>query len=305
MLGVCRQILLVLAVAIGATQIFAAPEPLRIATYNVRNYLTMDRQVDGKFRRDYPKPEAEKEIVRETILAASPDILALQEIGTRAELLELRDDLAQNGLNYDSAYLLEAGDEVRRIGALWKSHLSISTRSHTDLEFTLFQERRSVKRGMLELQVKQSDGSSLSVFILHLKSKYTSDKRDPQSSQRRTKEAQSARERILERFPDPKKSCFLVVGDLNDHRNSGPVRRFLVRGNLEITTILNAQDPAGLIWTHYYKKGGEYSLLDYMLASPGLVEAYDTQSAVVALKDYYKGSDHRLAWTDLFAVARD
>ncbi len=305
MIRICCQILFVVSAATFAVLSSSGAEPLRVATYNVRNYLTMDRQIDGKFRRDYPKPEEEKEVVRKSILAASPDILALQEIGTRAELLELRDDLAQDGLRYESAYLLEADDEVRRVGALWKSHLSVTPRPHADLEFKLFEEPLSVKRGMLELQVEEVEGESFSIFILHLKSKYTSDKRDPQSTQRRTKEAHSARERILDLFPDPATSPFMIVGDLNDHRNSSSVRRFLIRGKLQISTVLDAQDSSGLIWTHYYKKGGEYSLLDYMLASPGLTKAFVTKSGIISSKDYYTGSDHRLAWTDLVAIERN
>lgn len=302
MIRICIQILFIVLAATFAATFSNGAEPLRIATYNVRNYLTMDRQIEGKFRRDYPKPEVEKEVVRMSILSASADILALQEIGTKAELLELRDDLAQDGLHYESSYLLEADDDVRRVGALWKSHLSISPRPHADLDFKLFEEPLSVKRGMLELQVELEKGSSFSIFILHLKSKYTSDKRDPQSTQRRTKEAHSARERILDLFPNPETSPFMIVGDLNDHRNSSAVRRFLSRGKLQISTVLDVQDSSGLIWTHYYKKGGEYSLLDYMLASPGLTKTFETQSGIVSSEEYYTGSDHRLAWTDLVEI---
>ncbi|MDQ8183972.1 endonuclease/exonuclease/phosphatase family protein [Pelagicoccus sp. SDUM812002] len=274
-------------------------ESIRLGTYNLRNYLAMDRLVEGQFRLDYPKPETEKTVVRQAIVAAAPDVLAVQEIGTEAELLELLDDLRQDGLSYSSHYILEADDDTRRVGALWNEEVQVRPVPHIDLGFNLFDEPMKVKRGMLELEVQTGGGLGFSIFILHLKSKYTSDKRDPQSTRRRTKEAHSARERILEIFPDPLNSSFLVVGDLNDHRNSSPVRRFLNRGELEISQILEAKDSSGLIWTHYYKKGGEYSLLDYMLASSGLVKTFDTSSGIVDRRDYYEGSDHRLVWTDL------
>ncbi|MDQ8182178.1 endonuclease/exonuclease/phosphatase family protein [Pelagicoccus sp. SDUM812005] len=282
-----------------ATHCRGEEEPLRIATYNLRNYLLMDRQVDGRFRLEYPKPEAEKAVVRRTILEAAPDLLAVQEIGTWDELEELRDDLEQEGLPYESVFVLEADDETRRIGALWRAGIEVEPIAHDDLSFSLFGDEMRVKRGMLELRVRAGEGPPFSVFVLHLKSKYTTDRRDPQSTQRRTKEAHAARERILERFPDPSRSPFMIVGDLNDHRNSSPVRRFLVRGDLQISQILEARDRSGLIWTHYYKKGGEYSLLDYMLASPGLTSIYETRSEIVDRADYYEGSDHRLVWTDL------
>ncbi len=277
----------------------AEPEKIRIATYNLRNYLSMDRLVQGQFRLDYPKPESEKAVVRKTIVQAAPDVLAVQEIGSQAELEELQDDLRQEGLPFSSVYLLEADDDTRHIGALWNERVNVRGKAHADLEFELFGESMKVKRGLLELQVQAGEGGALSVFVLHLKSKYTTDKRDPQSTIRRTKEAHAARERILDLFPDPNESPFLIVGDLNDHRNSSPVRRFLIRGDLGISHILDARDGSELIWTHYYKKGGEYSLLDYMLASPGLLRAFQTKSGIVDLPDYYEGSDHRLVWTDL------
>jgi hypothetical protein len=38
-------------------------ETIRIASYNLKNYLIMDRLVEGQWRKDYPKPEAEKSII--------------------------------------------------------------------------------------------------------------------------------------------------------------------------------------------------------------------------------------------------
>jgi hypothetical protein len=59
-------------------------ESIRIASYNLKNYLIMDRLVEGKWRKDYPKPEAEKSIIQKNILEVRPDILVIQEIGGRA-----------------------------------------------------------------------------------------------------------------------------------------------------------------------------------------------------------------------------
>ena len=64
------------------------------------NCLTMDRLVEGRWRPEYPKLESEKKVVRETILAVGPDMIALQEIGESAHLLELQHDLASEGIVY-------------------------------------------------------------------------------------------------------------------------------------------------------------------------------------------------------------
>lgn len=301
-----RLLLALLFLSLASSSVGAGEvRSLRLASYNVRNYLAMDRLVDGGFRQNYPKPEAEKAVVRKSILTVAPDLIVLQEIGTKEELRELRDDLADEGLNYGHFYLLEAADDARRIGALWRNGLEVAPVPHVDLSFNLFDEERSVRRGMLELKVEAEGGRLFSVFALHLKSKYTSDSRDPQSALRRVKEANAARERILELFPEPAKSPFFVFGDLNDHRNSSAVRRFLVRGDLQISRILEATDKNGLIWTHYYVKGGEYSLIDYMLASSGVDAVFRSESHIASQDDYYTGSDHRLVWTDLTPLARN
>lgn len=273
---------------------------VRVATYNLRNYLLMNRQIDGRFRMDYPKPESEKSVVRKTIREANADLLAVQEIGSLELLEELRGDLADEGLVYTGLFVLEADDETRKIGALWKSDLRVSPIEHVDMSFSLFDERRLVKRGMLELRLETADDAgAVSVFVLHLKSRYTSDRRDPGSVDRRTLEAEESRDRILDLFPDPESSRFMVVGDLNDYRNSASVRRLLSRGDLQISRLLDIGDDRGAIWTHFYEKGGEYSLIDYILCSPAIAEDTVLAKGILADEAFFDGSDHRLVWVDL------
>ena len=299
-----RLQLLGLALCLACLQVSLEGRELRVASYNLRNYLCMDRLVDGRFRRDYPKPEAEKRVVRETIRSVSPDLLAVQEIGSLALLEELRDDLAREGLFYEGLFVLEAEDDVRKVGALWKSELSVEPAEHASLGFTFFGRPKEVKRGMLELRV-EDPSAPFSVFVLHLKSKYTDDERDHQSSVRRTREAQAARERILDLYPDPSQSRFMVVGDLNDGPNSSAVRRFLARGELTIAEPLDLRDSHGLEWTHYFVKDASYSRIDYMLFSPALLRASGPTGAIVSRPDYYEGSDHRLIWADLTFPSAD
>ncbi len=276
-----------------------AEDFLRVATFNARNYLSMDRLVEGRFRQDYPKPEAAKNVVRYSIRDVGADILALQEMGSEAHLLELRDDLAAEGLQYAGYAILEAADEKRRVAALWREGLSVEAVSHADLSFKYFEERQPVKRGMLELRIAMADGERFSIFILHLKSKYTDDPRDERSEERRVGEAQAARNRILQLFPDPAAGRFLIVGDLNDGPNSRAVRRFLRRGETAIAKAVECLDEHGLVWTHYYKKGGEYSQIDYILRSGGMAERLISPGGILNRADYYQGSDHRPVWVDM------
>lgn len=287
----------------GAT--FGA-ETLRVATYNVRNYLSMDRMLEDGFRMNYPKPESEKAVVRDTIRSVAPDILALQEIGSEEYLLELRDDLAREGLVYEGWAIALATDEVRRTAALWKGEVAVEAVSHADLGFRHFGEAVTVKRGLLELKLLDEQGQGrASVFVAHLKSRYTDDKRDPRSARRRAGEAEAARERILQLYPEPESSRYLVVGDLNDGPNSSPVQRFLTKGPRVLARLLPAEDLSGLSWTHDYRKGGEYSSIDHMLVSIGWMEMRDAKATIADRPDYYEGSDHRMVWVDVALPAGD
>src|SRR5437763_6437884 len=83
---------LVLAAAVRA-------ETLTVATYNIENYGPADRMTDTGFRKDYPKPEAEKRALRMVLCGLNADVVALQEMGGPAYLEELRRDLKVEGID--------------------------------------------------------------------------------------------------------------------------------------------------------------------------------------------------------------
>ncbi len=287
-----------LACVCGFLVSVAECETVRVASYNVRNYLTMDRLVEGKWRPEYPKPEAEKRYVRETILEIRPDVLALQEIGTKAHLEELRRDLANEGLVYTGSAWLDAHDSERHVAALWKAELKVEAKFHRDLPIKYRGQLDHVKRGMLELRVDDGmDGWSL--FNAHLKSKYTTVKSDPLSNERRTLEGRAMRDRIIERFPDLEERRFLIVGDLNDSPVSGALRALHKKGDRVLSIPIEFSDETGARWTHYYKKEDSYSRIDFMLRSPGWKALESTKGVIYGRRDYYKGSDHRLIWVDI------
>ncbi len=299
LIGIRISIILSLVLGCAMSELaWAEDESLVIATYNVRNYLSMDRRVDGKWRPDYPKSEKEKQVIRDSIRKVNPDILALQEIGSLGHLKELQLDLENEGLNYEGLAILEAGDPDRRVAALWKDTATIEVRNHTDLTLRYFNKTIPVKRGLLELKVKK-DALSFSLFIAHLKSKYTDNPEDPLSLKRRTLEARSIRNRILALYPDPRVERFLVIGDLNDGPNTAPLRAFHKRGNTAICDRIACFDQHGLTWTHYYKKQELYSLVDYFLKSPGFDEIEGITGSILGSENYYEGSDHRLVWIAL------
>lgn len=277
----------------------ASGESIRIATYNLNNYLVMDRHVGAVWRPSYPKPEAEKAIIREVIQQASPDILAVQEVGTLPFLEELRADLAQDNVHYPYAIHMEGVDPVRHVAVLSKLSPTEVVK-HQDLDFKYQDGRELVKRGMLELSFERANGTVFKLFVVHLKSRWTDVKADPESQQRRTREAEACRNRIIERTYDIGVTDFLIAGDLNDHPSSATLRRFYRKGALEIGALVPAADSRGEQWTYFYHKKVEYTLVDGFIASGSLAPQLVTGAGhIVDTPSVLLGSDHRMVYLDL------
>ncbi len=292
-----RQLLLV--VFSSVLLLSDANADLRIATYNVYNYLVMDRRVADRWRPSYPKPEAEKAIIQQVILQTRPDILALQEMGPPEFLQELRADLAEAGLYYEHTLHLSGPDPVRHLAVLSQVP-PVEVVPHTDLDFKYFDDRELVKRGMLEVVFEHEAGEVFKLFVVHLKSKLTEEREDPQSQLRRTREAEACRNRIIERTFDLGVDRFLVAGDFNDHPDSGPLRRFYRRGDLQLGQLVPAADSRGEVWTHFFERRGLYSLIDGFVASPAMGPyVKGGRGYIVDTPGVLDGSDHRMVYLDL------
>lgn len=297
-MGCASRWLILIGLAYGSLGSSGHAE-LRIATYNLNNYLIMDRLVSEQWRPSYPKPENEKAIIRQVILQNDPDVLALQELGAPGFLEELRADLAREGLDYAHAAHLRGPDPDRHVALLAKVAPSEVVK-HTDLDFKYFDRRERVKRGMLEVGFEDASGETFKLFIVHLKSKYTDNKDDPESRMRRTREAEACRNRIVERTFEIGVNRFLVAGDFNDHPASGTLRRFYRRGDLEIGTLVPAADSRGEVWTYFYEKRGQYSLVDGFVASAKMfADIKEGRGYIVDTPEVLRGSDHRMVYLDL------
>ncbi len=282
-----------------------AVQSIRIATYNLENYLVMDRYVGAKWRPAYPKPEAEKAAVRNAILSVSPDILALQEIGGLPFLEELRADLAQEGLHYEYAIHMRADDSVRHIAVLSRIAPEVVVK-HDDLDFNYIDGREKVRRGLLEVVFPFGDGGAFQLFVVHLKSHWSDVEEDPNSTLRRTREAEACRNRIVERSYDLSQDRFLIAGDFNDHPGSATLRRFYKRGELSIGARVPAADSRGEVWTLFYEKQSQYLTFDGFVASPELGPQIEAGRALIVDEPgMLRGSDHRLLYLDLIVSETD
>jgi hypothetical protein len=72
-----------------------AAETFRVATYNVENYL--DQPTESRHFVKYADARGK---IHESIKVMNPDAIALEEMGTTNALLELRDSLKADGLDF-------------------------------------------------------------------------------------------------------------------------------------------------------------------------------------------------------------
>lgn len=270
----------------------ARGETITIATYNLENYGPADRMTDAGYRKDYPKPEAEKRALRTVIRGLGADVIVVQEMGAQPHLDELRRDLKSEGCDYAVTELAVGADADRHLAILSRRPLKGVT-THADLQFTYFGEKETVKRGLLEATIESASGD-ITLFAVHLKSRFTDRPDDPLSAVRRAGEATAIRDRVLKRFPNPAVARFIVLGDCNDGRTSRALAFLQKRGKTEIALLLPAADSRGETWTHAYRKEDSYSRVDQILVSPGLITAVPNRIARIYDGDGVReASDHR------------
>lgn len=280
----------VLILALFAVRV--AAETLTVATYNVENYLVTDRMADGVYRKEYPKPESEKRALRAVIASLGADVLAIEEMGGSPFLAELQRDLATEGCKYPYAELLEAADPDRHVAVLSKRPFT-AVQKHTDLSFTYFGAVEKVKRGLLEVRFSTEIGE-VTLFVVHLKSRFTERDDDLNSAKRRASEAEAVRDRVLKTFPEPSSERFLIVGDFNDNAGSRPLRAMIKKGKTAIAALLPAADSRGEVWTHFYKKEETYTAVDHILVSDALKNYIPAKSAIICDRvEVAAASDHR------------
>lgn len=267
-------------------------ETLRIATYNVENYGAADRMVAAGYRRDYPKPEAAKAALRAVIRAIAADLLILQEMGGPAYLEELRRDLRAEGLDYAFGHVVDGDDENRHLAVLARRPPR-AVKPHADLTFRYLGGEGRLKRGLLEVTLATPAGD-ITVWGVHLKSRFTDRADDPMSATRRAGEATAIRDLILRRHPVPGAARFVILGDFNDGPNSQAVRFTGRRGKTTIADLLPASDSRGETWTYAYRKEDTYQRVDHILVSPGLQPLVaDGKAAICDVPETMSASDHR------------
>jgi endonuclease/exonuclease/phosphatase family metal-dependent hydrolase len=260
-------------------------DTFRVATYNVENYLDQPTAT-----RPHAKPLEAKAKIRETIRAASPDVLALEEIGSTNALLELRASLQGEGQSFPFWELIQCFDTNIHIAVLSKLPI-IARRPHTNDCFLLDGHRFQVKRGFAELDIQAATNFSFTLIAAHLKSPLPAPEAD--EAEERLGEAKALRRIIdarLEKMPYAK---FIVLGDFNDTMDSASTKEIVGRGQRKLFDT-RPSDHNGA-WTYFYGKSDTYSRIDFILLSPALKKSWlSDDTRIPEAPNWRIGSDHRL-----------
>jgi endonuclease/exonuclease/phosphatase family metal-dependent hydrolase len=289
---------LALIVSFIASINLADAETFRVATYNLDNYL------DAPAGTRHAKTEESKAKVRESILAIKPDVLAVEEMGSVSALEELRGSLKTQGLDFPNWEYVSGFDTNIHIAILSKFRFT-SVRPQTNDYFLLNGKRFRVSRGFAVVDVQVNTNYSFTLIAAHLKSKRPIPTAD--EAELRHEEAKVLREKIEEAFAAKPNVNLVVLGDLNDYKNSGSIKEVVGRGKHKLVDTRPAErngdnpaspprmlDAPNVTWTHYYATEDLYSRLDYILLSPGMAREWvANETFVLALPNWGKGSDHR------------
>lgn len=264
---------------------------LRFISYNVRNWLTTDRYVDGKRLRDSSKPETEKHAVVRLLAGHRPDVIGICEIGTASDLADLQQRLGEAGLELPHSHYTGGSDPVRHLALLSRFPITATARPESS-SFQLQGRSFTINRGILDATVG-ARGKSYRFLGVHLKSKRESP--DVDQEQMRIHEARLLR-RHIDAIQNAEPDARLVVyGDFNDTRKTKAVTtiagRYRSPGHL---TAVWFKDSRGHAWTHHWALQDIYSRIDFVTLSKSLRPEIDIKaSRVIDDPDWQNASDHR------------
>lgn len=264
---------------------------LTFITYNVENWLTEDRYIDGKPVKGRPKPESQKQAIVQILARHSPDVVGLCEIGTAADLAEIQEKLKAAGLELPHSHYTGGADPIRHLGLLSRFPIT-ATANATETVFQLAGKTFAINRGILDATIT-ANHRSYRFIGAHLKSKRDSEQGDQDGI--RLNEARLLRRHVDSILQNDANAQLVVYGDFNDTRASPTIR--LIAGNYrshDYLTAISSKDSRDETWTHYWSLHDIYSRIDFIMVSHSLHDEVDASlSKIIDDAEWDEASDHR------------
>ena len=269
-------------------------------SYNVKNYLGPD-QVSAE-RKTKPKPEKEIEALIKVIAEIAPDVLGICEMGSPAAFDDFKARLEKAGLGYKDSEYVQAEDEDRHLALLSRFPI-VHRDSAAKVRYALNGAPQSVKRGFLDVTLQITPRYELRCVGTHLKSKLPTPEGEALVRRHEAAKLREHLDAILSANPGVNLLC---SGDFNDSKNQPMFSEITgVRGTPNHMTDLAARDVHGDRWTHHWPVADEYSRIDYLFASPGLLPEVKRVTATVYRSEFWEqASDHRPIFVTIIPVEK-
>ncbi|MCP4848184.1 MAG: endonuclease/exonuclease/phosphatase family protein [Verrucomicrobiaceae bacterium] len=282
--------LLVLLLAFIVTA--RSAEEFSFISYNLKNYLKMDRRINGKLHKQAGKPEQEILPLIHIIASSKPDVIGVSEMGDLDDFTDFKSRLAKAGLTYPHSELTLAADPVRHVGLLSRFPITASN-SQTTLTYKIGKQELPLQRGILDVTIQPAKDYRLRLLGIHLKSKREVAEADQALMRRNEAELLRAHiDRIIKQSPEIN---LLVFGDFNETRNELPIKVIRGRyGSVGALTDIQISDDRGERWTYYWRYADQYSRFDFIFASKGLLPEINVEKSYIPTNpNWFLASDHR------------
>lgn len=264
---------------------------VRFVSYNLENWLTLDREIGGRMAKSAPKPMKEREAIVRVLADARPDLLGVSEIGSADDVRDLQRLLERAGHPMAHFHLNHGVDPTRGLALLSRYPIGTTVRRDS-LTYRSQGREHGMQRGILDATVATPAGEFRFLGV-HLKSKRETDEGD--QADMRLNEAHLLRREIDAILRDNPQARLVVYGDLNDSRQSPVVRTVHGRGkHREALMMIALKDSRGHYWTHHWAFQDIYSRIDYVMVSQALRgEVVWDRCAILDGEDVARASDHR------------
>jgi endonuclease/exonuclease/phosphatase family metal-dependent hydrolase len=263
----------------------------RIASYNVENYITMPRRIDGKLRAKAGKPESERDAVVRMVGSIRPDVLGLQEMGESGQFSDLQRRLRKSGLDFPYSEYLQAADTSRHVALLSRIPI-VEHHSQNDLPLRVNGVTLHSPRGILDVTVEPVSGERIRILCVHLKAKLEVAEYD--QADLRLAESQYLRRYVRDILRTDPSARLVLMGDFNDTKNEKEIWQIMGKPEWpDSLTALPLADDRGEFWTEFWSYADVYSRIDYIMVSKKLETEVDSGQSGIARPSFWsEASDH-------------
>ncbi len=262
-----------------------------IASYNVENYITMPRRIEGVMRANAGKPESERDAVVRMIGTIHPDVIGLEEIGEPSQFADLQRRLRKAGLDFPHSEYLQAADSTRHVALLSRTPI-IERHSQNDMPLRVKDVTLHSPRGILDITVEPSPGQRIRILCVHLKAKLEVAEYD--EADLRLAESQYLRRYVREILRVDPSARLVLMGDFNDTKNEKPIWQIMGKPEWpDSLKALSLTDDRGELWTEFWSGADIYSRIDYIMVSKKLEQEVALDHSGIARPSFWsEASDH-------------